>query len=99
MAKPDIEAAAILANQDRNPTLARPSAIATRVANQTSTFHAVLWLMTSSQVITRVRIIRHSPMRATVVASNCFPPNIQSSSARMASPPIVSSLRVTAPMR
>ena len=97
--KPDIEAAAALANHVRKPTRASPSAMATSVANQTSTFHAVLWPMTSSQVMTRVTIIRHRPISATVVASNCLPPKIHSSSARTASPPIVSSLVEMAPMR
>jgi hypothetical protein len=96
--KPDIDAAAVFANHARKPTLASPSAMATRVANHTSTFHAVLWLMTSSQVITLVRTMRHTPMRATVVASNCLPPKIHSRSAMMASAPMVSSLRLVDPI-
>ena len=96
--KPTMLEATPSANHFTKPTLLRPPASATRVANQASVFHAALLAMTSSQLMTPVTSIRQITTSATVVALMKSPPKIHSASASSTSAASVSSRRVMPPI-
>src|SRR5215471_11870462 len=95
---PLIAPAAPPANHLRKPTLFKPSAIVTSVANQTSTFQACLCASTSSHPTMRAITINESTNSATVVALISSPPKIQRPSASKASTAIDTSLKVMRPI-
>src|SRR5512143_1639667 len=96
--KPANAAAALSANQEMNPTVLRPPASVTSVANQTSTFHAALLPVMSFHCTTPVSTISEMTTSATVVGSMNEPPKIHNASARITSPPMINSLRDRPPI-
>ena len=95
---PVIAPAALCANHVMKPTVLKPPASVTSVANQTSTFHAALLLMMSSHCTTPVSTINEMTTSATSVASMNEPPKIHKASARITSTPMITSLRDRPPI-
>ena len=91
-------AAMALASHFTNPTWLRPSASATRVANQASVFQAALFATTSSQVTTPVMIISAMTTKAAAVGSIYAPPKIHSNSATTTRIARMISFRVIGPI-
>src|SRR5664280_3231484 len=88
-------AAAREPNQERKPTLLSPSAIATRVANQTRTLQACLLARMAFQVTTLASSITEITVRATVTGLIQRLPPIQPTSAATASKPMITSRPVS----
>src|SRR5512139_1419421 len=89
--------AALWANQVMKPTVFKPPASVTSVANQTSTFHAALLLTMSSHFTTPVITINEMTTSATSVASMDDPAKIHRANARTTSTPMMISLRDKGP--